>query len=220
MKNPIPKTHPHSFVPYVYPMISKKILTRNFVRRELNFLDVLLSRRSSKEFAPISIRKLSELLFLSCKVRVIQKDNSGYLTSKRSAPSAGARHPIDVLISLPTTLNKRTLDYYNPVEHSLNELSLSNSLLHNFFIEVNQNIRIRNACVIWFSIQTGKTTSKYENAESLYWRDAGALLYCIQIVACYLNLKSCPLGTLATNSFKGLLNSNSLLPGGGILIGR
>lgn len=95
---------------------------------------------------------------------------------KRTSPSAGARYPIDLLISFNNYIYRRTLLYYNPVEHSLGELLISKVHLWKFFNEIDRNLCIDNSCVIWFAIQTTKTISKYDNSESLYWRDTGAYL--------------------------------------------
>ena len=65
-----------------------------------------------------------------------------------------------------------------------------------------------------------KTKSKYNNAESLYWRDVGVLIYAIQLMTTYLGFNSCPLGTLASKDFNQLFNNENLLAGGGILVGK
>lgn len=218
MENPKPKKTIQEFVPFDYPISSKKRLKRTFDKKERDFLDVLLTRRSSTEFGSISLDTISELLFLSNNIQQIGIDESGYLISKRTVPSAGGRHPVDILISLPSE-DKRLLHYYNPIEHSLGELSLSQENLKYFFEDVNMNLPIDKGCLIWFVIQRNKTETKYTNPESLYWRDTGALLYCLQLVANYLNLKSCPLGGLAVSSFDKLFDVKNLLSGGGLLIG-
>jgi hypothetical protein len=103
---------------------------------------------------------------------------------------------------------------YNPVDHSLNYLKINDTDLFGFYAEINSNFNITNGIVIWMSIQLERTTSKYDSAESLYWRDAGALLYCIQLVWEYLNLKSCPKGALAANTFSTLFHTDKLFSGG------
>ncbi len=219
MKSPKPKNNNNKFHPFEYPICSKIRLDRNFSSREVEFLDVLLNRRSSQKLNYISLADISELLYLTNKIKSINIDGSGFLNSKRTVPSAGGRHPIDILVSYPTE-DHRKLHYYNPIDHSLNELSVSQQLKHSFFTEVNNNLPIEDSCVIWFSIQTKKTESKYDNAESLYWKDTGALLYCIQISSDYLGLKSCPLGGLAIKAFNNLFHTGDLISGGGILIGK
>ncbi len=220
MGNPTPKKVHDKFVPFNYPIKSKEKLNRNFDKRKHYFLDVMMSRRSSKDFNPLSLKQLSELLYFSNKIYALYEDDFGFISTKRTAPSAGGRHPIDLIISMPKEKESRTLAYYNPIDHSLNELNIYETKLEPFFSEIDNNIPINNACIIWFSIQINKTQAKYENCESLYWKDCGALLYCIQLVSNYIGLKSCPLGSLSINSFQNLFESNQLTSGGGILIGE
>lgn len=219
MKSPKPKNINDEFHPFKYPFSTKTKLNRDFKAREGVFLDFLLTRRSSQKVGYISLEDITELLYYSNKIQSISIDDSGFLISKRTAPSAGGRHPIDILVSLPSE-STRFLQYYNPIDHSLSELSISIEIQQSFFKEINKNLPLGDCCLIWFSIQTKKTQSKYENAESLYWRDAGALLYCIQIISNYLGFKSCPLGGLAVKSFYDLFKTNNLISGGGILIGN
>jgi len=220
MKNPKPKESQQAFYPFIYPTTGKTPLCREFLVRKFDFLDVYLSRRSTTHLSGMSFLKLSEVLYYSCKTQYIKEDESGFLLSKRASPSAGARHPIDILVSPSPVSGARTLLYYNPTDHSLNELNIQKEILQAFFSEVNENVCMNDASLIWFSIQPGKTSSKYDNSESLIWRDTGALLYCIQIACTYLGLSSCPLGTLAANTFYSLFSTDKLIPGGGILIGE
>lgn len=218
MESPKPKNINDEFHPFKYPFSTKTRLNRDFKVRDGDFLDVLLTRRSSYKLGSISLQDIAELLYYSNKVQSISIDDSGFLTSKRTAPSAGGRHPVDILVSLQSE-GPRFLQYYNPIDHSLCELSISREKQQSFFEEVNENLPIGDCCLLWFSIQTKKTQSKYENAESLYWRDAGALLYCIQIISTYMGFKSCPLGGLAVKAFNNLFKTSKLISGGGILIG-
>ena len=220
MSNPSPKEISDPFEPFVYDSTEKEILVENFPKRSSEFLDVLFSRNSNPSLNQISKQELSELLFLSAKIRRVEEDKYGFLISKRTTPSAGARHPIDLLISLGQQDSKRNLHYYNPIDHSLNKLPIPEINLSYFFEEVNNNVPLNDACMIWFCIQINKTGSKYENPESLYWKDTGALLYCLQLVAQFLNLKSCPLGSLAADSFPKLFSNDKLISGGGIIIGK
>lgn len=219
MKSPKPKNINDEFHPFKYPFSTKTKLNRDFKARESDFLDVLLTRRSAPNLGYIPLEDIAELLYYSNKVQSISIDDSGFLISKRTVPSAGGRHPIDILVSLSSE-STRFLQYYNPIDHSLSELSIPREIQRSFFKEINENLPLGDCCLIWFSIQTKKTQSKYENAESLYWRDAGALLYCIQIISTYLGFKSCPLGGLAIKSFNNLFKTSNLISGGGILIGK
>jgi SagB-type dehydrogenase family enzyme len=221
MKNPTPKKQPDEFIPFEYPIITKRRIKEDFNSKNREFLEVIFSRRSTtNRMNRISIIEIEELLYFSTKIQSIQIDENSFVISKRTAPSGGARHPIDLLVSLPNRLETRELIYYNPIDLSMNGLEISKLKLSAFFNEVNKNVEIGDSCLIWFAIQTDKTGSKYLNPESLYWRDSGALLYCIQLIANYLGYKSCPLGSLAANSFNFLFDTPCLLSGGGILIGK
>lgn len=218
MQNPSPKKVNDRFDPFIYPLGSKTKLKRDFKKREGSFIDILSSRRSSRDLSAVLIEEVSEMLYFTSRIQSIDIDDYGFLISKRTVPSAGGRHPIDILVSTPSK-DGPVLNYYNPIEHSLSELLISEVKQKSFFEEVNKNIPIKNSCLIWFSIQINKTKSKYDNAESLYWKDAGAYLYCIQLVSNYIGLNSCPLGGLASKSFENLFKSKNLISGGGILIG-
>ena len=221
MKDPTPKDQPDRFTPYLYPIKEKQKLARTFRKKNIEFLDVLFSRRSNSRFSKLNLREIAEVLHLCTKVHSISADKSGFITTKRTAPSAGARHPVDLLVSLPEdTIDKRILSYYNSIDHSLSELLIKEHHLREFLNDINENIIIKDTVIIWFSIQTKKTSSKYTNPASLYWKDTGALLYCIQLISTYLGYKSCPLGKLASDSFKKLFGTQNLVSGGGILIGK
>lgn len=218
MNDPYPKKKPDFCKPFIYSTKSKHSLKRNFSPLKKDFYSVIENRRSTRDFSKITLNQLEEMLFYSSRITSINIDNFNYITTKRNVPSAGARHPIDLLVSLPE--KERKLNYYNPLDHSLNELFVEDSKLVNFFSKINENLNLENACVIWFSIQINKTASKYNNPESLYWKDTGILLYHIQLISSYLGLKSCPLGTLASEPFNRLFEENTLISGGGILIGN
>lgn len=220
-KNPTPKDRPDIYSPFIYPVKRTEKLDRLSKARDMEFTKVLFSRTSSRDFSRATLNELSELLYMGTKIRSIEIDDTNFFLTKRTTPSAGSRHPVDLMVSFPASPPvERILSYYNPIDHSLGELIIPVNSLHDFFEEVDRNLPIQDACVIWFSIQITKTSSKYSNPESLYWKDTGALLYCLQIIATYLGLRSCPLGTLAQNSFHNLFLNHNLISGGGILIGK
>jgi len=60
--------------------------------------EVLDSRSSRRAFGPLSEQALSELLWYSGKTRKVSREKGRTTWESRPAPSAGGRHPIDVLI--------------------------------------------------------------------------------------------------------------------------
>ena len=184
-----------AYVPFVYPSLEKITLPRvTSSKRQNDFLDVLRERRSVKQLGGCAIEKLSEILFHA------------------------VRHPIDILVGLPEKDGRR-LFIYEPLSHSLRRLDVPIDLQRDFFDDINQTLSLGDSVLLWFSIQYMRTASKYNDYESLVWRDAGAQLCCLQQVAKYVGLDSCPIGYLAEETFDKMFNSASLISGGGMIIG-
>lgn len=207
------------YVPFVYLSLEKITLPRITSSKHQNdFLDVLRERRSVKQLGGCTIEKLSEILFHAVKPYTICKDDYDMTVYRSASPSAGGRHPIDILVGLPENEGRR-LFLYEPLSHSLRRLDVPVELQREFFDDISQTLPLGDSVLIWFSIQYMRTASKYNEYESLVWRDAGAQLCCLQQVAKYVGLDSCPIGYLAEETFDKMFNSASLISGGGMIIG-
>lgn len=207
------------YVPFVYPTSERITLPRVVSsKRQNDFLDVLRERRSVKQLGGCTIEKLSEILFYAVKPYTICKDDYDMTVYRSASPSAGGRHPIDILVGLPEN-EARRLFLYEPLSHSLRQLDAPIELQSEFFDDINQTLPLGDSILIWFSIQYMRTASKYNDYESLVWRDAGAQLCCLQQVAKYVGLDSCPIGYLAEDTFNRIFNCDSLVSGGGMIIG-
>lgn len=79
---------------------------------------------------------------------------------------------------------------------------------------------IGDATVIWLIAHTNRTSAKYDNPQSLIWRDAGALLQSIQMTGTAMGIGSCPMGTLAGHYINQLFNKTTVVSAGGIIIGN
>ena len=207
------------YVPFVYLSLEKITLPRITSSKHQNdFLDVLRERRSVKQLGECAIEKLSEILFHAVKPYSVCKDDYDMTVYRSASPSAGGRHPIDILVGLPENEGRR-LFLYEPLSHSLRRLDIPVELQQEFFDDVNQTLLMGDSVLIWFSIQYMRTASKYTDYESLVWRDAGAQLCCLQQVAKYVGLDSCPIGYLAEETFNRMFHCESLISGGGMIIG-
>lgn len=207
------------YVPFKYPCAEKLILpkvTLSLSKKE--FLEVFKNRRSLKQLGPCSLEMLSEILFYAVKPYSISMDNYGMVVYRSASPSAGGRHPIDILVGLPGKEGRRFY-LYEPLSHSLLRLNIPIDLQKYFFNDIDKTLPLGDSVLIWFSIQYMRTASKYTDYESLIWRDAGAQLCCLQQITKYIGLDSCPIGYLAEESFGRMFNCSSLISGGGIIIG-
>lgn len=221
MEDPIPKENHDLFTPFPYPLGKKISFPKPSNIRSKDFLKVILTRRSERLFKEgITIEGIVDLLYFVNKIESCALDQNDFLVTRRTVPSGGGRHPIDILVSMPDEMHKRQFDLYNPIDHSLTRLLLPQENRKIFFKKLSINLNHNNACIFWFSIQKDKTASKYHNPESIFWRDAGALIYCIQLISHFFELKSCPVGTLASQEFSDLFSSSKILSGGGIYIGK
>lgn len=216
--NPTPKSAEDFVSPFVYPVsYTRQLLkpTQNYVS---DFFELTRLRTSEKRLRDLSAFQLSDLLWYAAKVIDTHYQENGYILSHRPSPSAGARHPIDLLII--NFSEKPVFQYYNPFEHSLNHLELNEGLFTEFVTHINDNIPIDKATVIWLVAHINRTSAKYENPDSLVWRDAGALLQILQMTATAMNLGSCPFGTLADPFINKLFADTTIISCGGIIIGN
>src|SRR5690242_15312783 len=80
----------------------------NLPKPELNsnplFFQVINKRKSKRVFNTLSLETLSSLLWHSAKAKKVFLSTTGNILSHRTSPSAGAIHPVDILISLPESI--------------------------------------------------------------------------------------------------------------------
>jgi SagB-type dehydrogenase family enzyme len=180
------------------------------------FFQILEKRRSERGSAAVTLKSLSTLLWKATHARSISLSDTGNTYAKRPAPSAGGIHPIEVFL-LSNSLSSK-FQHYNADSHALEELACIPASIAAFLEQINACIPVGSATVIWFGAFPGKTAAKYENPESLYWRDAGALIATFQLVATALDLKACPIGTLGLPYFLSLFEGIDIVSAGGMLI--
>ncbi|WP_449435492.1 nitroreductase family protein [Pedobacter steynii] len=216
-RNPRPKTHEETVSSFAYPENKKVFLKKPDVLVSKSFFEVATERASQRKFSALPESRLAELLWYSAKVISTHPQANGYILSHRPSPSAGARHPIDIIVSMPS--KERKLEYYNPFDHSLNVITADQILVDNFVDHINECLEIQQGTIIWFLAHQARTTAKYDHPESLVWRDAGALIYCMQIASAALDLSSCAIGTLADPYIEKLFGEE-MISAGGIIIGE
>lgn len=208
------------FKPFIYPCAEEVQLPKmDECFPDKGFLQVFKERRSIKRLGSCSLDALSQLLYYAFKPYMISIDDYGVTVYRSASPSAGGRHPIDILVGLLGG-GSRKLYLYQPVSHSLRRLTISEEKQQLFFSDVENTLPFGESMLLWFSIQYMRTASKYTDYMSLIWRDVGAQLCCLQQAAKYVGLDSCPIGYLAEDTFDRLFESDALLSGGGLIVGE
>lgn len=219
-KNPEPRKKLLKISDFNYQVGNSISLPAVDEKHSSKFFEILKNRKSERQFRKLRITQLAKVLWFCAKARGISIADNDQILFHTNVPSAGSIHPIDILISLPGPITKRKLHYYDPFTHKLWELTLDKRKLFSFIRIIDQNIKTSNSTIFWFAGDILRTNEKYKNPESLVWRDAGALIMTVQLVATAFNIRSCAVGTLAEPFFAKLFNnSKSYISAGGVLLG-
>ncbi|VTP87298.1 hypothetical protein [Sphingobacterium daejeonense] len=183
--NPTPRTKSINVNSYTYPYIGiKKELTRPSKPKHIDFFKVIEDRRSNKELLPLEANQLDFLLWYSSRTRDAYVDED-YILSKRPSPSAGAVHPIDILIN---HAGDNFFSIYSPFEHGVYRLDFLEEKVQSFINHISLAFPSRKGTLLWFIIHPYRTDKYYNNSESLVWRDAGALMQTIALTCSALGI--------------------------------
>jgi SagB-type dehydrogenase family enzyme len=180
---------------------------------------VLGDRETRRSFGVLTARQLSAFLWHAAKTRVSYRDDNGRPFQSRPAPSAGGCHPHDLLVVRPSKQGL-VASIYDSHAHALAELPCEKQRLRHFVEQVARVVPNQRGTIIWLIGQPQRTANFYWNPESLLWRDAGALIAIMAIVAEALKLSFCPLGSTGDVPVSQLLKRHHRLFGfGGAILG-
>lgn len=198
---------------YRYKSRSIIYLKKPEMIHQCDFFHVLESRKSRRDGDLISEDDIAHLLYYCARVKHTEIEDSGFLWQHRPVPSAGGRHPIDIIL-----FNYRGDDsniyLYEPFSHSLACLEdINNASLNRFIALVNDVLKVGNATILWFVGQFDRTMSKYLDSECLVWLDAGILMGTVYLVAEALSLKCCAVGITGDPWITEALKGDGLIDG-------
>ncbi len=214
--NPIPRSIPIRYTPMEWdtgeihplPALSTRLLPR------LN--QVLDNRFSVREFSALNDQQLGEFLWHACRTRDSHPSGLGFRLEHRASPSAGAIHPIHVILKIP---NDSRWWLYCPQNHELVEIKKAEDKLAALYKQSLDVLNGSEATRILFLAEPGKTLGKYQEGCSLLWRDAGALLGVMALTASALSLNFCPLGITGEPWASSLSDQRELVGVGLALLG-
>ncbi|HBO1217385.1 TPA: nitroreductase family protein [Pseudomonas aeruginosa] len=182
----------------------------------LGALQLLERRRSQRSFTHLRPEELAALLWFSARTQATANSNLGFQLEQRPSPSAGAIHPVHVLVLTP---GDTEWCRYDGRANALIEVPGSSDILQGLSVQMESMVPAPEATKTLLVAEPGKTQAKYFNHESLVWRDAGALLATMGFVAEALNLNYCPIG-ITGEPWASMLSSEGNLVGvGAALIG-
>lgn len=200
--DPQPHEKPAKYEPFVWPAGEKLQLAPRTQSLLLDLAVLLEQRQTRRVFKhPLDDRALGEFLWLACRNRSSRPSPFGPDQESRVYPSAGAMHPIHVLVSREAGPWLR----FVPTEHALVELPRSFCSAAAVRDLANSLVRVDQGVVIGLLAESGKTAAKYTNHESLVWRDAGVVIGYMSLIAEALGLSFCPLGITGQSQFTDFL---------------
>jgi hypothetical protein len=167
-----------------------------------SFRDVALSRRTMRVAGPMALSDLMTLVrFVAARREIGIAENSG--RSRKITVSAGALHPIDVLIVAGPGVSEPIV--YSDADDLFGSVPLIND--HDFSSEIEKLENMlphAKGHLLLFTGDLDMVDRAYENPASLLWRDAGAVLQSLAFAATALDLAFVPLGSLGTGVLRNL----------------
>jgi hypothetical protein len=184
-----------------------------------SFTDVFEARRSEREMTRAPLREIVNVIAFATRPRSVLTDDALKRT-RRPAPSAGALHAIDVVIA--DRRGALRLVRYDPLSHQLEILAPSGILndLQELRHAAEEIVPRARGTAVALLGDAGRVAAAYDNAETLFWRDAGALLQTLFLASTAFRLAFCPLGILGHEVVRALGLERTLTAAGVALIGR
>ncbi len=158
---------------------------------------LLDARRSVRHGGSFALPALASVLLASNRVITSETADDGYLRTWRPNPSAGGRHPIDILVDVRDVEGlKAGVYWFDAVYWSLREAHDLDAELVRSRQAVADAVSTQRppGAVLFLVADFGRTESRYDHPATLVWRDAGALMVSIQFAAAGAGLSSCPAG--------------------------
>lgn len=214
--NPYPLAEPRLYKPVAWPEGKRTVLPDQSASALKPLAQIAVERRTGHEFGAMSLATFGSLLALTSRIQSCGNERFGFALSKRPAPSAGAIHPIHVIVSLPAIEGWYR---YDPMEHVLVELP-SPVQTGDVRRTLNEIVPGDDATLLLFAAEPGKTFAKYADACSLIWRDAGVLLGYFAVAAEALSLSFSPLGVTGEPWVSHLVGAGELVGVGAAFVGK
>lgn len=212
--SPMIKAEPGHYQPFTWPAGAFHTLPEIKDVGDEGVLSLLDHRRTRRKFSALSEGQLGQLLWRCARTQAIAESDYGFDLELRPAPSAGAIHPIHILVHLPGAPNWLR---YDSRRHGLVEVPKSVEAFAGLKELCHEVLPAEQATRLLLVAEPGKTYAKYHHGESLIWRDAGALLAVMAMIAEALDYSFCPLG-ITGEPWAGRLAPAGVLTGVGVAV--
>ena len=201
-----------------------KVVRREYLKKpksipKVDLFKTLQQRESRRSFGEVTKEQLSVLLWSCCHPTKRFKSKTGLYWEHRPVPSAGGKHPVEVIVINPTNSGWEPA-LYDPIAHCLCYFEYSDEVFQDLICDVDDTLAIQNGTVLCLAANFSKVRAAYHNPESLVWRDVGILIGYFTIVAEAIQLSCCPIGITGEPSLSLMLDSPSTIGVGGLIIGQ
>jgi SagB-type dehydrogenase family enzyme len=187
---PRPRSVALAYVPVAWNQAGILALPWQTNELALDVRSALAARRTRRSFGLLPRKLLAALLQAVQSVTGTGSSELGFPTSFRPTPSAGAIHPVHLVISSPDLPGWHR---YDPFRHALLQLA-SKVDPATVRQHVDKAVPSQQGTLIMLVAEPAMTAAKYEDPASLVWRDAGVLLGYLSVAAQALDLNFCLLG--------------------------
>lgn len=190
------------------------LLPRPIRRPDVRFFDVLESRTSCLG-GSLSDEDLSTLLWHSTALRRREVRRFACEWESRPSPSAGGLHSIQLLV-LPLTSGMAGT--YDPDRHALSAIDARTFDANRE--SIGKILGAAQGTTIQFVADRELMAACYTNWETLLWRDAGALLATMCLVASALDLTATPVGRVGDAIVQAAQLPAGFVGAGAVHVGR
>lgn len=191
LDSPTVNEEPSHYAPFAWPEGEFHPLAEVSDRSDVGLFHLLEHRRTKRSFAALSDTDLSQLLWRCARTQAIADSEYGFDLERRPALSAGAIHPIHILVDHHATGDWKR---YDSRRHGLHDVPGASLLFAELQLQCDKTLAVGAGTRLLLVAEPGKTFAKYHRGESLIWRDAGVLLAMMAMVAEALGCAFCPLG--------------------------
>lgn len=192
LSDPVPRSKPQRYTPIQWSVKRRLPLVDGVFPFTQNFAEVLASRRSHGHVTAASLDSIGAALWHSCRTLQTADSHFGFQLERRPVPSAGALHPIHLIVQVPGTGEWGRYDHKS---HELELLACTGDVFDRLATRIEEIAGSRCGSGVAFVAEPGRTEAKYIGADTLIWRDAGILQGILSLVFHAHGLRLCLLGS-------------------------
>jgi hypothetical protein len=198
---------------YVWPVESRTQFEAFVAPAGRAFVDVFEQRRSIRTLSAAPLELMVGALLFALTPR-FWKEGDALRRSRRPTLSAGALHPISMLLFTESAAFRLNADTC-----MLEKLAFGTKARDAWVDRCRRVLPDANGAFLTLVADMARPMSAYAHSETLVWRDAGATLQTLAFVAELFGLGFCPLGLLGNEVVSALPSGDQLLAVGAAAIG-